>query len=252
MNYTNCYNSCKFDAFNCHLSCNSKLLVSVFRYSFRTEAMSSFSRLLRSLYSRSKISWDSGKIRSPFKIWSSCKTIFSPTMFATTFYNMNDEKPNDFFPKSSKEIEEEVINKAFNSPDPELLELMEVLENCIIESCAQYRICLKKQIEIIEKSSRSGIFSDYLDELPEYRTLAYDLNHELNNYIILLKTVGEMTYQHLINSAKGQSIKDINLISEKYKNLEVLLQKQLDENRKFETELNNANRNMIINTQQNF
>ncbi|XP_044751547.1 uncharacterized protein LOC123311575 isoform X1 [Coccinella septempunctata] len=205
--------------------------------------MSVISRL-SSLVVRSKIPSKAIKMfKTEIRNWCPCRTVLGPTLFATTFYNLHEDKlDTNSFLKSSREVEEEVINKAFISPEPELLELMEVLEKCIIESCAQYRICIRKQIEIIEKSSRSGIYSDYLDELPEYRTLAFDLSHELNNYIVLLKTVGEMTYQHLMSSAKGESIKDINLISEKYKNLEILLQKQLDENRKFEMELNTANR----------
>ncbi|KAL3282234.1 hypothetical protein HHI36_005429 [Cryptolaemus montrouzieri] len=150
--------------------------------------------------------------------------------------------------KSSRDLEDDVLKKAFSSTEPELLELMDVLRDCIVESCAQYRTCLKKQIEIIERSSTNGIFSDGLDELPEYRSLATDLNHELNNYVVLLKTVGEMTYQHLITSVKEGSIQNVNLISEKYKNLEIILQQQLDENRKCETELNSANRNLILNT----
>lgn len=215
--------------------------------------MSSFLRLKFLVHLRSRITLGLHKTRSLLQNECKPKTILGPTIISTTFYNLHKDEVNfNPFGKSSREVEEEVINKAFSNPEPELLELMEVLEKCIIESCAQYRICLKKQIEIIEKSSRSGIYSDYLDELPEYRTLAYDLNHELNNYIVLLKTVGEMTYQHLISSAKGESIKNINLISEKYKNLEVLLQKQLDENRKFEFELNNANRIMIMNTKADY
>ncbi|KAK9888522.1 hypothetical protein WA026_000774 [Henosepilachna vigintioctopunctata] len=198
-------------------------------------------KLMENSYLRSK-TFNNSKSKHRFKLRDLAPTI----LFGVTFYN-KENNDNDFLKNIN--LEEDIMTKAFCGPEPELLELMNVLKDCIVQSCSQYRACIKKQIEIIEKSIENSILSDTIDELPEYRSLASELNNELNNYIVLLKTIGEMTYQHLLNSAKeGGSIQHVSLLSETYKNLEVILQHELDENRKCETDLNIANRNMILNS----
>ncbi|KAF7269954.1 hypothetical protein GWI33_017044 [Rhynchophorus ferrugineus] len=130
------------------------------------------------------------------------------------------------------------LQKACEEGEAAILELMTQLEDLIKTTSKEYRSCLQKQIDLIKKATSTG--SDIWEDLPQYRVLASKLNAELNDYLVLIKTIGEMAYnQTLISSFLNES--SITVIIKKYEDLENMLVKEFEASKELELELLKAN-----------
>lgn len=130
------------------------------------------------------------------------------------------------------------LRKACDDGEKAILELMTQLEDLIKTTSQEYRSCLQKQIDLIKTATTTN--SDIWNDLPQYRILASKLNEELNDYLILIKTIGEMAYnQTLISSLMNES--SIAIIIKKYEDLENMLVKEFEASKQLELELLKAN-----------
>lgn len=126
---------------------------------------------------------------------------------------------------------EDDLRKAIEDGETAIVDLMIQLQQLIITASKEYRNCVSKQIEII-KATGDGAS----DELPQFRSLANELSSEINEYIILLKTLGEIAYDQTLISLKVDH-HSFEAILRKYKELELLLLQELEANKRKELEL---------------
>lgn len=136
------------------------------------------------------------------------------------------------------------VQKALYEGDAAIIKLMDELKDFVKVVSEEYRNCLKKQIEITEKSQNVGPFSDTWNELPKYRTLADELHEQLNNYNALFETLAKMVE---IKSVDNPLDKDVLVkLKAKYKESQEIIKKELDENRKIEMMLLKLNCDTIL------
>lgn len=133
-------------------------------------------------------------------------------------------------------MEEELI-KAFIGGDATLIKLMEQLKDFVTVVSQEYRTCLSKQIEVTKTAQEIGPLSEAWDELPQYRTLAQQLNNELNEYITVFNIIGQMANEQSLNNLIEGSTLNIDIIIEKFKKLEIIVKKELVSNKNAEREL---------------
>ncbi|XP_018579725.1 uncharacterized protein LOC108917555 isoform X1 [Anoplophora glabripennis] len=143
---------------------------------------------------------------------------------------------------------EDGLREACAEGDVAIVVLMDTLKDFVLVVCQEYRSCLTKQIEITETASKIGPLSEFWDELPPYRTLAAELSKELDDYMSVFNTIGQMmTDDSLVSFVTGTTDK-LDLVATKYQELNTLLQKEFEQNREIELELLRINRNSILNS----
>lgn len=138
----------------------------------------------------------------------------------------------------------EEVQKALRDGDVALMNLIDELKDFVKVVSEEYRKCLKKQIEITEKSQNVGPLSETWDELPKYRTLADELLQQLNNYKALFQTLGTMAESKFsvgINEAT-----DFAVFMTKFKQSQEVIEKEFLENRKLEKILLEINCESIL------
>ncbi|KAJ8971133.1 hypothetical protein NQ314_000865 [Rhamnusium bicolor] len=141
---------------------------------------------------------------------------------------------------------EDGLRKACEEGDAAVIKLLDQLKEFVIIVSQEYRCCMIKQIEITQTASNVGPFSEVWDELPRYRTLADELNKELIEYMTLFKTIGQMAQEESLARFVTGSSGNLQSVSVKYNELEVLLQREFEENKKFEVELLRIKRDSIL------
>nr|CAI5833239.1 unnamed protein product [Callosobruchus analis] len=140
----------------------------------------------------------------------------------------------------------EDLNKALVEGDAALLKLIEQLKEFVSVVSKEYRACLVKQIEITDKALNVGPLSDAWDEIPHYRSLASQLLKELREYQLLFDTIGQMASDRSLDELVSGSTKDMSEVTIRYKELEVLVRKEFEENKKVEMALLEKHRDSIL------
>ncbi|KAJ8940172.1 hypothetical protein NQ318_019381 [Aromia moschata] len=139
------------------------------------------------------------------------------------------------------------LQKACEEGDTAIIKLMDQLKEYVIVVSKEYRTCLMRQIEITKTATSTGPLSEDWDELPQYRVLADELNKELNDYMAIFNTIGQMSHDETLVKFVTGTCDNLESIGVKYKELEKLLEREFEENRKFEKELLETNRDSILN-----
>ncbi|KAJ8913530.1 hypothetical protein NQ315_017081 [Exocentrus adspersus] len=139
---------------------------------------------------------------------------------------------------------EDGLREACQNGNIAILSLMDQLKEFVVIICREYRNCLAKQIEITEVASNIGPESEKWDELPQYRILADELYNELNDYMTVFNTIGQMTDDESMKSFVNKE--QLNLITAKYKILEAVLQKEFALNKEVELKLLVIKRDSIL------
>lgn len=148
--------------------------------------------------------------------------------------------------KRTKIDVEDSLRKACEEGDTAIILLMDTLKDFILIVCQEYRSCLTKQIEITKTASKIGPLTEIWDELPQYRTLAADLNKELDDYMTVFNTIGQMTNDDSLKMFVKGTTDKLHLIAVKYSELDTLLQKQIAENKEVELSLLKIKRDSIL------
>lgn len=143
---------------------------------------------------------------------------------------------------------EDDLRIACEEGDTAIILLMDTLKDFVLVVCQEYRSCLTKQIEITQTASKIGPFSEVWDELPQYRTLEAELIKELNGYMTVFNTIGQMTNDDSLESFVTGTTNKLYLVAVKYKELDTLLQKEIAQNREVELELLKIKRDSILNS----
>lgn len=147
-------------------------------------------------------------------------------------------------PKKEETMNIEQVQKAIYEGDNAIMNLMDELSDFVKVVSEEYRNCLKKQMEITEKSQNVGPFSESWDELPQYRTLADELQQQLNNFSALFETLGKMLEIKYSDIAEENDI--FLKMNEKFKEHQELIRKEFEENRKLEVKLLRLNCDNIL------
>lgn len=142
---------------------------------------------------------------------------------------------------------EDGLRKACEEGEEAIVLLMDTLKDFVVVVCKEYRSCLAKQIEIHEIASKIGPLSEIWDELPQYRTLAAELNKELDDYMTIFNIIGQMTVDDSLVSFVTGTTDKLDSIVVNYKALNTLLQKELAQNKEIEMELLRIKRDSILN-----
>nr|CAH7738446.1 unnamed protein product [Callosobruchus chinensis] len=140
----------------------------------------------------------------------------------------------------------EDLNKALIEGDAALLRLIEQLKEFVSVVSTEYRACLIKQMEITDKALNVGPLCDDWDEIPHYRTLAGQLLKELHEYQLLFDTIGQMASDRSLDDLVSGSNENLNEVSTRYKELEVIVRKEFEENKKVELALLEKIRDSIL------
>lgn len=148
-------------------------------------------------------------------------------------------------PKEKLKMDIDEVQKALNEGDIAVLKLLDELKDFVKVVSEEYRNCLRKQMEITEKSKNVGHFSEMWDELPEYRTLANELRQQLYNYNALFETLGKMAEMQFSNGIEkdGSLVVKIN---EQFLESQEIIKKEFEENKKLEMELLKLNCDTIL------
>ncbi|XP_060517645.1 uncharacterized protein LOC132696683 [Cylas formicarius] len=129
---------------------------------------------------------------------------------------------------------EDDVRKACDEGEAALINLMNRVKKLVVETSIEYRQCLAKQIEITQKAKIIG--PQVYDDLPKHRTLGETLSHELNEYLIIFKTIGEIAYNQSLLSLLLNEV-DFERLCIAYKELEIVILREFGENKRKELEL---------------
>ncbi|CAH1954107.1 unnamed protein product [Acanthoscelides obtectus] len=140
----------------------------------------------------------------------------------------------------------EDLNKALVEGDTALLKLIEQLKEFVSVVSSEYRACLVKQMEITDKALTVGPLSEAWDEIPHYRTLASELLKELYEYQLLFHTIGQMASDQSLDRLVLGSNENLSEVSRRYKELEVIVKKEFEKNKKAEMALLEKHRYSIL------
>lgn len=147
--------------------------------------------------------------------------------------------------ESKENMDIDKIQIAINAGDKAIMNLMDELTDCVKVMSEEYRNCLRKQMEITKRSQNVGPLSESWDELPKYRTLADELQQQLNNFSALFETLGKMVESKLTDyTAKDTEI--FSNINKKFRESQELIRKEYEENRILEIKLLRLNCDTIL------
>ncbi|XP_056641527.1 uncharacterized protein LOC130448264 isoform X1 [Diorhabda sublineata] len=136
---------------------------------------------------------------------------------------------------------EEDISTALQEGDAAIIKLMNQLKDFVIVVSEEYRKCLLKQIEIIQRATEGGPLSEKWDELPQYRALASELLNELTEYRKMINILDS-----LARDRSSVTVATNNIFGQ-FVEIQEFIQKEVDQNKKIEKELLKLLTESIIN-----
>lgn len=149
------------------------------------------------------------------------------------------------FPKKEKMDNFDLhLKSACEKGEAAITQFMNSLQDSILEISKAYKDCLYKQIEIIDEAVKGGALSPKWDDLPKYRILASDLKEQLNSFVTNIKTLGTIARNETLSYITQQQ-QQFKLIAKKTKELEKLIEKQMDEIKELENKVLVKNRESI-------
>lgn len=140
-----------------------------------------------------------------------------------------------------------LLQQACDLGELAIVQVMDVLKDRIIEICEEYNNCLGEQIKIVKEASEQGPMSSRWDDLPQFRSLASELNEELNNYVLILNTLGEAARKQNMDFITKEK-HHLYTIEMKFKQVQDLLETHINSIKKLEKTLLDLNRQVILKT----
>lgn len=147
---------------------------------------------------------------------------------------------------SKRMATEEDIHKALEEGDTAIIKLMDQLKEFVQIISEEYRKALNKQIEITEAASNVGPLSEMWDELPKHRTWADELLKEINECSAVFNTIGQLAKEKVLAKFVLSDKDNLDMVAVKYKELEEVMQHELEQNKKLEIKLVQAHCDSIL------
>lgn len=142
---------------------------------------------------------------------------------------------------------EEDVHRVLEEGDVAIIKLMDQIKELIQIISEEYRNAIDKQIEITKTASNTGPLSEMWDELPKHRTLADKLLKEINEYIALFNTMGQLAKDKSLVEFVVTNRDYLDVITVKYQEIEKIIQHELELNKELETKLLRAHCDSILN-----
>ncbi|KAG5866487.1 hypothetical protein JTB14_004010 [Gonioctena quinquepunctata] len=158
------------------------------------------------------------------------KLLIGSQVCGTTIASMSENEDDIENRQIGSNIEED-LKDALEKGDEAILSLMHQLKEFFTVVSQEYRNCLVRQMNIMEKALTLGPHSETWDEIPHYRSLADKLQNELNEYVTLFNTLGHMANEKsLVDMVSGSM--NIWIWWREIKELEVVFLREIEENKK--------------------
>lgn len=177
--------------------------------------------------------------RTKFQSKNSLNFLLCGTMFGTSM------KEKDTNIKNVMD-HETILKDGCIASEKTVNELIKSLQVAIVNTCEQYRMCLLKQVEIIENGMYRNPLDEYWDALVPYRIEADTLKNQFNNYENMTEYVRQIAYGLALCSATIENLECKDLASNEFLELKQLLDEQIEENKKIETKLMKIHMKSII------